>query len=86
MPAKFSLYPNPSNGDNITIVYDLNNQVTKSTLILFDLTGKVIYRDELNHNAGLHTYNLNTTIINPGMYIISIGVDGKQVQQKLLIN
>jgi hypothetical protein len=80
-----SIYPNPSIGGSTTIVYNFENIVTSAILNIYDLSGKIIYSEQLNNNSGLHTYNLNTTSLNAGLYIVSIDVDGRRLQQKLII-
>jgi uncharacterized protein YjbI with pentapeptide repeats len=83
--AIVSIYPNPSIGGSTTIVYNFENIVTSAILNIYDLSGKIIYSEQLNNNSGLHTYNLNTTSLNAGLYIVSIDVDGRRLQQKLII-
>lgn len=83
--ALLSIYPNPSSGGEATIIYDFENSVSSASLNVYDLSGKNIYSEKLNNNIGLHTYNLNTSAFNSGMYFVTIEFEGKRIQQKLII-
>lgn len=83
--ALLSIYPNPSSGGEATIIYDFENSVSSTSLNVYDLSGKNIYSEKLNNNIGLHTYNLNTSAFNSGMYFVTIEFEGKRIQQKLII-
>lgn len=83
--AVISIYPNPSSGGNATVIYNFENLVSSAVLNVYDLSGKNIYSEKLNNNIGLHTYNLNTSIFNSGMYIVTVEFEGNRIQQKLII-
>jgi len=84
--ASMAVYPNPvSNSETVSIIYSLQNAVYQGDLSIHDTTGRNIYSSTLNKTAGLHTYPLQTSDFNSGMYIVSILVDGQILQQKLVI-
>jgi hypothetical protein len=83
--ASMSVYPNPSSGSTTNIVYSLEHTASSAALSIHDLVGNNIFSDKLNNRAGFFIYNLNTFILNTGMYIVSITIDGQTTQQKLII-
>lgn len=83
--ALLSIYPNPSSGGEAIIIYDFENSVSSALLNVYDLSGKNIYSEKLNNNIGLHTYNLNTSAFNSGMYFVTVEFEGNRIQQKLII-
>lgn len=83
--ASMSVYPNPSNGNDITVVYSLENACQTATATLVDLSGKVVYAENLSSEAGLHTMKLPTTQLQSGSYILNVVVDGHVLQQKVVI-
>ncbi|WP_036841644.1 Ig-like domain-containing protein [Polaribacter sp. Hel_I_88] len=57
---EFAVFPNPSKGDiNISVFSDKNEQV--STL-LFDVTGKVVYRNQYQLSIGKNVIDLNLNV------------------------
>lgn len=84
--ASLSVYPNPSSGNNVSVVYDFENRVTAAQISVSDLNGKQVFTDRLDNNAGLHLYTLKTESFNKGIYVVSILFDGKKTQQKLIVN
>lgn len=84
--ASLAVYPNPSNGGTTTIIYDLEKDVTTALLNVIDLSGRMVYSETLKPDAGLYTLSLNTTIFQPGMYLLNLEVDGNRTQQKLIVN
>ncbi len=83
--AILSVYPNPSSGGSTTIIYDFENTVSSAMLNVYDLSGKNIYSEKLKNDIGLHTYNLNTSAFNNGMYFVTLEFEGKRIQQKLIV-
>lgn len=84
--ASLSVYPNPSNGENTTVVYNLENDAQTAVLKVIDLSGRTVYMEALKNNSGLYTTTLNLSGFNAGMYILNLEVDGNHTQQKLIIN
>lgn len=63
----FLLYPNPNSGA-FTYVNVCDGEAT-SKLFIYDLTGKVIYSDNINNNA---PFDLNLSQLNNGLYIVKV--------------
>ncbi|PZF73944.1 T9SS type A sorting domain-containing protein [Taibaiella soli] len=83
--TSLALYPNPSRGQNVTLVYSFDKQVAGAKLNLFDLNGRVILSDNLQTSTGLYQYVLPTQSLSAGMYVISVEADGARTQQKLIV-
>ena len=64
----FKLYPNPNNG-NMTMEYNVSEN-TSPTLIIYDITGRIVKQYELNsHNLVL---TINASDLNAGVYYYDI--------------
>lgn len=83
--ASISLYPNPTNGENVTLVYNFEKTFSKAVYTLYDLSGRIIQSKNLNSNSGFYSHTINTSGLNVGLYIVSVTIDQKTIQQKLII-
>lgn len=83
--ASLSVYPNPSNGGDITILYDFENTLSSASLAISDLSGKIIYSEQLTKTPGFYAHNINTNRLSPGLYIVCVELGGNRLQQKLII-
>jgi len=73
--ANFNIYPNPSNGI-IYFITDLN--LKNASYEIFDVTGKLIIKDELSKT--------NSIVIQyKGIYILKALVDGKSIIKKIVV-
>ncbi len=82
--ATLSVYPNPLTQDAVNVIFDLEKQVEKTLLKVFDATGQEVYTENLNATQGLYSHTLNTNIFSAGIYFLSLYVDGNVVTQKLI--
>lgn len=80
-----SLYPNPSNGNDISIIYNLEKSVSSANLAIYDLSGKKLHSENLNNTQEFYQHKISNQNLSAGMYIIAIEFNGKTVQQKLVI-
>ncbi len=76
---KFNVYPNPFNSD-MNIVLALNNESTKANVL--DVTGKVIYSQEVN---GLQA-NLDLNSLQSGIYFLEISSGDNKSVKKIIKN
>jgi hypothetical protein len=83
--TSMSVYPNPSNGSDITIIYDLPQSFATGDLSVYNLAGEKVYSKNINATQGLHTQKLSQTALAQGMYIVSIEMGGSHIQQKLIV-
>jgi hypothetical protein len=78
---RFSISPNPSNG-NFKIIY-LLPQNKKGTLHIFDVTGKEVYKQNLPQWSTLQ--NISLPKLSSGVYNCTITSAGERVNKKLVI-
>ena len=75
------LYPNPSH--DFTIIQLQEEAQELETIQLLDVNGKTL----LNEKAIGKKHQLNTEMLNPGMYFIRVSTTGKQIATlKLIVN
>ncbi|MDC7999503.1 YCF48-related protein [Aequorivita todarodis] len=79
-PKDFALYPNPTQGNNLTVA--LTNINTSDLLLnITDITGKTVYSTtELGNNT-----TLNISGLANGLYFVTLKEDGKPLVYKKLI-
>ncbi len=78
---KFTVYPNPNDG-NFKIRYQLP-QNKKGTLEIFDVTGKLVYKQNLPQWSSMQSISLKN--LSDGIYNAAIISDGKRVNQTIVI-
>lgn len=82
--SDLSLYPNPSNGEVITIKFSVNNY-DPVTLDVYDYTGKVIFNTTINnYNANIVSYSLNHCFTS-GCYMLRINNRNSSIAKILTI-
>ena len=79
-----TLYPNPTNGEVVTLVYTLEN-AAKATYTIYDLAGKMIDSQTINGQPGLHTTQIANGNLAPGMYIVNLMVGNTNRALKLVV-
>ena len=79
---QFKAFPNPAY-DQVTVL--LTGQFENATLTLSDVTGKLIFEQELENNHPL--YHLNLTDYRAGVYLLTVRLeDGTVRTEKLIVN
>lgn len=75
---ELSFYPNPNNGNTLFFRY---NQIDLKDAILniYDLRGRVLYRNNL-------TENIDISFLNNGLYIIEVSDENFKMSKKLIIS
>ncbi len=77
----FIVYPNPvSKFDIINIA--LNNKENHINLKIFDANGKLIHNEDF---AQTNNIKLKNSSLIPGMYLIQLNINGKQLHKKIII-
>jgi hypothetical protein len=64
------VYPNPSNGI-FTIAMNTDKNF-KVNVKVFDVLGKMIYNESLNHSAGYATHEIDLKLIAEGVYFLEL--------------
>ena len=81
--SSFELYPNPSNNNDVTVIYDTKSNNIEISII--DINGKLVF----NHsslNSGFSAKTISTSNLDKGIYIVKINSNGDYLQKKLIIN
>ena len=72
----FSMYPNPLNGSQLTIVTKNNLQ---KDVVIYDMMGKQVV------NATTQNNSINASL-TPGIYLVKVTEDGSTTTKKLVVN
>ena len=70
----FHLYPNPANSF-VTVDYTLPDGNPNASLVIYDITGRIICSSAITDNMGHLT--INTQRFNSGLYFCSLQTEGK---------
>lgn len=81
-----SLYPNPANGSDVRVVYNIDRNAAQASVEVYDMSGRVVYNSTLENTAGLHHHKVSTAGLQSGIYVVSLNVDGTRNTQRLVIN
>jgi len=84
--ASLVLYPNPANGQGVTVVYSVPVAAMQATMLITDMTGRLLVAKDLSAGAGLQQYRILPGTIPVGVYVVSIIAAGNTTQQRLIIN
>jgi hypothetical protein len=76
-----SVYPIPAN-ESVNI-WLKNSGSAKVTVALFDITGKVVYENEIENPVA--PFPINTTEFPAGLYFYKVYADSKEIQAARLI-
>jgi hypothetical protein len=77
------VYPIPA-AENLNIEFKLN-QESDVKVTLADMLGKVIYQNENTSIAGTMKYNINTSGVNAGMYLLMLQIGNETFTQKVTV-
>jgi hypothetical protein len=80
---KLEIYPNPTNGD-IDIIIKSINEFTDLTIEVVDIFGRVVLSRKINNTQINIFTNLETNILNSGLYIVRIKNQKSFEQIKLM--
>nr|MBK9653806.1 T9SS type A sorting domain-containing protein [Bacteroidota bacterium] len=70
----FNAYPNPVL-DELAISF-ISSKDTKFDVVIFDMTGRVVYRQESLATEGANTFRYNTSSFAQGIYTVQLRIDG----------
>ncbi len=77
-----NLYPNPAN--KYTIVH-INDLIGKVDISLSDVKGVTVYKNEFNVSKNNQSYKIYTDKFDPGIYILSVNTETKNLSLRLII-
>jgi len=78
-----SVYPNPVQG--ITNVIMDSDVQGNANLMLTDINGSTLLRQDFVKNSGAQTLQVNMSNLRPGVYILTIQVGGTRIATKKLM-
>ncbi|TDW96505.1 T9SS type A sorting domain-containing protein [Dinghuibacter silviterrae] len=80
-----TFYPNPCHQFGFVQFY-LNESFTQLHMKVFEMNGKCVYEDDFKSGDGKVTYQLPTSHLSPGVYIVQIvGFTSKRYIGKLVV-
>lgn len=80
----FNVYPNPTS-DFAVINFELN-KMADVQISITDMTGKVVYSNELSNVSGIKSVSISAENMNNGIYFVNLMSNGSKMSQKLTIN
>lgn len=84
--VSMAVYPNPSAGKQVSVIYSVAANSLPATISVTDLAGKVVLNETLTAATGLQIYQLPLAALISGMYIVRVCAGNSTVQQQLIIN
>lgn len=83
--ANISIYPNPAS-DNFTInISSVNTLGDEFEILISNLAGQTIIKKQYSLLSSEHVFNVNTSLLNKGLYFIKIKSGARSGVEKLLI-
>ncbi|MBA3706871.1 MAG: T9SS type A sorting domain-containing protein [Bacteroidetes bacterium] len=81
-----SIFPNPTNGKNLTLTFEGFDISENIVMQLFDMTGKVIFNTSASIENIKSDYLFNIGSLPNGIYLIKISQDNQQWNNRLIIS
>jgi len=82
---QLNVFPNPAK-DATTLKFNVD-QASTATIYLTDLTGKRIktVANNTTLNSGQQQFDINTSTFSPGIYLMTIEINGERLVKKLIV-
>jgi methionine-rich copper-binding protein CopC len=86
--ATMAVYPNPSKGNDVTVVLSAGELTQVPALTVYDMNGKAVKSMQLENtiNNQVNVFNLNTESLATGVYMVDIKIGNYSAHQKLIIS
>ncbi len=72
------LYPNPTNG---IVTMEIAGSTSEVTATVTDISGKMVYSKTTTERV----FDINMSNVAPGMYMVTVHVNGKALQEKIVV-
>jgi len=82
--ADVNVYPNPNNGVFTISVNVLTNENT-ANVVLTDMTGRVVYKEQMDTHTGTGSLPVNTSNLEKGTYFIQISNSQSSSVKKVIV-
>lgn len=79
----FELVPNPAKEKTTVTIH--SNTPGRSSIVLINILGKVVYSGELTADQGTTESNLDLSMLAPGLYMVQVTTNGKLLSQRLVV-
>lgn len=83
--SELTVYPNPSNGNSFTVLYELNQPASNVELSIVDAIGQEVFSTKTENGIGFYQLELNGMNLKPGAHFVSLSIDDQIIQQKLFV-
>jgi len=80
---QFSLYPNPTSSSTVLTINIQNNSMVEVAII--DAQGKIILSKNYGALQGHQNIEMNTSLLNSGVYFIQVSIDGMPTTHRIVI-
>ena len=80
----FRVYPNPSQGRQVSILYDIDQLDLKNSVDIYDMNGRIVKSFRLNSN-GFNDKRISLDNFEAGVYLISFKNGNEVIKRKLIV-
>ena len=82
--ATFDVFPNPASME-ANVVFSAKKADNDASLLLSDLTGRVVFETKNPTNQGLNGYVLPVSSLPAGLYMVSLKFDNQVFTKKIIV-
>ena len=82
--SDITIYPNPNNGV-FTVSLNTASNENNTDVILTDVTGRVVYKEQLDTHSGKTSSQINTSNLEKGTYFMQISNTQSNIVKKVVI-
>lgn len=80
---EITVYPNPAT-DNVNVAITVEEAQTINAVV-YDMTGKMVYADQFNHNGGEQIFSFSVNNLSKGIYFLNLNTNSGKMIQKLVV-
>lgn len=80
---EYVLAPNPTSGDFFLLIN--TNVSSKFNLDITDVTGRIVYRREVDVENGFNNVNIKDLNLNSGVYFVNLNYKNEKITRRLII-
>lgn len=80
--SDINIYPNPATN---FLNVDLTGDAQKISMNVVDMSGKILYNDEINHNGGSQIYKVPVSNLASGIYFLHLNTPTGRTIQKFIV-
>ncbi len=80
--SDINIYPNPATN---FLNVDLTGDAQKISMNVVDMSGKILYNDEINHNGGSQIYKVPVSNLASGIYFLHLNTPTGKTIQKFIV-